>query len=262
MGSKASCCQDEDPPVEVIQPEVLHCQADPDVDTSKDQLGRGKVVGTGHGHTMVAPAVHRAQEAKEEDNRPPSKRSRLQKMGHLVVDKEIIRGIELRRTFHRGGSLWRRSPIDLPQEERQQLWNLSQTVEGFDIFLSHTWQTSGNWKILALLMQSSWKIALWSWTYSVCFAMFLCVSDILPMTGIVEMNVAGFHATCPLGTWVIVFGFVGTTLGVLLSAYIPTWFSSSGTCFLDVVTWLLECLESCFLSPGLKDPELMEHQLH
>ena len=235
MGSNPSCCQEE-PATEVIQPEILHCRADHPDDHAGDHADSQKGPKDHESNELVVQDAHTT--GSEEVSRPPSKRSRLQKMGHLVVDWEILRGIDLRETFVRRGSLWRSSPMDLPLERREQLWHLSRPVDGFDIFLSHTWLTAGKWKILALVLQSSWKTGLSCWGGSVCLALLLCAMDILPMPGLVYVDTAGFKATCPLGAWIVVFGFFGTIFGVVLSVYTPRWWSSSGTCFFDVVACL------------------------
>ena len=221
MGLNSSCCQDEDPPAEVIQPEVLHCQAQP---AEEEEA-----------HDQVRKSTKQSTQAMDGNFRPPSKTSRLRKMSHLVVDTEIIRGIELRETLHRRGSLWRCSPLDLSVDQREQLWERSRPVEGFDIFLSHTWLTSGKWKIIALILQSSWKVGLAVWTAAASSAMILSVLDVLPTPGVWEVRVADFSGSCPLGSWVIVLGFLGTFFGMVLSMYIPRRWNSSGTCFFDVV---------------------------
>ena len=226
MGLNSSCCQDEDPPNEVIQPEVLHCGAK----AEDDHLEHG-------GKCKDQEPVARDAHDGGREAQPPSKTSRLQKMRHLFVDKEIVRGIDLRKTLLRGGKLWRCSPVDLPLEQREQLWHQSKPVEGFDTFLSHTWLTPGKWKILALSMQSSWKIALACWALSSSLAMLLSGLDILPTPGTQKPDVAGFRTECPLGAWIIAFGFLGTTLGFFFSVCILGRWGSSGVCFFDVVTW-------------------------
>ena len=38
-------------------------------------------------------------------------------MWHGQVDKEILRGISLSASLHSGGKLWRKSPLDMPEQD-------------------------------------------------------------------------------------------------------------------------------------------------
>lgn len=58
--------------------------------------------------------------------RPLSTGSRVEKMEQLTVDHEIVRGIPLRESLKMLGRLWRWSPLDLKEEDRQNLWLRSQ----------------------------------------------------------------------------------------------------------------------------------------
>ena len=81
----------------------------------------------------------------------------------LEVDPDIFRSVSLRQTLRGGGRLWRKSPLDLPEESRKALWEQSHPAAVLDVFLSHTWRTSGRWKVFALLLQSGWMFLLLSW---------------------------------------------------------------------------------------------------
>eukprot|EP00435_Cladocopium_sp_Y103_P069634 s456_g33.t1 len=161
---------------------------------------------------------------------------RLQKMDHLVVDRDILRGISLRETLNNAGHLWRQSPIDLNESERRKLWTRSRKVEDFDWFLSHTWLTPGRSKVLSLVVQSCWHLWLASWLILVTLAMVLCVHGFLPMGGTWHPDIMGFTAPCPLGGWVILAGCLAPLMGIAIYLCLPESCTSSPTCFLDVVS--------------------------
>ena len=87
----------------------------------------------------------------------------MQSLSQLEVDQDIFRSIPMRQTLRGGGRLWRKSPLDLPEEARKALWEQSRPAASLDVFLSHTWRTSGRWKVVALLLQSGWTFLLLSW---------------------------------------------------------------------------------------------------
>lgn len=121
MGVAASCCQEDspEPPKEVI--ETRHaCDDEPQPDNVPEAIP-----------SYTKPNTH----------------SRILQMPHFDVDAEILRGIELQKSLQRFGKLWRESPLDMKMEERTGLWGKSQPVNGYDIFLSHTWLTPGRWKV-------------------------------------------------------------------------------------------------------------------
>jgi len=152
--------------------------------------------------------------------KPLSTGSRLEKMEQLTVDHEIVRGIPLRESLKMLGRLWRWSPLDLKEEDRQSLWLRSQKVDGFDTFLSHTWLTAGRWKVLTLLLRSGWHMMLLGWVLGVTIAVVLCILDVLPM----------------ISLWTFIFGIPAAFLGLFGSLYIPNQISRSQICFLDVVS--------------------------
>lgn len=49
----------------------------------------------------------------------------VERIGNFQVDSEILRGIPLRRALWQGGRLFRRSPLDLSEQQRANLWQRS-----------------------------------------------------------------------------------------------------------------------------------------
>ena len=72
----------------------------------------------------------------------------------------------------------------------------SKPAEYFDVFLSHTWMSSGRWKMISLLIQSSWPFVAFSWACTVLIFCALCLLDILPMPFFYRAEVLGFNALC------------------------------------------------------------------
>lgn len=218
MGNCNGCCHEENPavPVEVT---AWHRDAE-----SEDEASPEAPVPT----ITIVPASPRADAS-------PSKLSRLQNMDVLEVDKEILRGISLSASLHSGGKLWRKSPLDMPEQEREKLWTRSAPVENFDIFLSHTWLTPGRHKVVSLLFQSGWKFALCCWLLSIIIADILIIQDVLPMPFRTEVEMFCFKGEVHFFFWPMLAGFLGTWMGLLLSPYVNS-LSKPKMCFLDVVS--------------------------
>ncbi|CAJ1425464.1 unnamed protein product [Effrenium voratum] len=171
---------------------------------------------------------------------PFSAKLKLGKVRDLQVDLEILRGISLRRTLRSGaGRLWRRSPVDLALERRAELWGESRPVESFDIFLSHTWQTSGLSKVMSLVLQNGWWAHCLFGALGSGLAVVLCYLELLPLSAGIE------DVTHP---WAQLFGLLGSLLGLLGSLYLPR--CSPDIAFLDVV------------SIHQTDPALMERGIY
>ncbi|CAE7474323.1 unnamed protein product [Symbiodinium sp. CCMP2456] len=165
-----------------------------------------------------------------------SKEARLDSNRYSVVDAEIIRGIPLRRSLRGIGRIWRYQPATWKPEERAELYDLSQRVLYFNVFLSHTWHTPGWQKILALSFQCGWRstLALWCVVETACMA--LCMVDVLPMPLVFRETVTGLMVECPMGIWVFVFGALALLLGLLFTPYLPSVCSSSDMGFIDVAS--------------------------
>ncbi|CAJ1327441.1 unnamed protein product [Effrenium voratum] len=154
-----------------------------------------------------------------------------------LVDKEVIRGIPLKVSLRFFGKLWRTSPIDLKDKECEDLWMQSKPAEYFDVFLSHTWMSSGRWKMISLLIQSSWPFVAFSWACTVLIFCALCLLDILPMPFFYRAEILGFNALCPLGPWLLFPGSLVPALSIFLWPSMPeVGCLRSECCFLDVVS--------------------------
>ena len=149
--------------------------------------------------------------------KPPSRVSRLEKLKHLEIDTEIMRGANLRRTLRLCGKAWLRPPAQLSEADREELWRYSAPVQSFDTFLSHTWLTPGRWKVLSLTIQSGWPVMLASWGTVTALLTVFCLTNVLPMPW-----------TAP---WLLLSGFFALGFGMLISPFIPT---SDQIIFLDM----------------------------
>ena len=116
----------------------------------------------------------------------------------LHVKPEIIRGISLRKCLRHVKHLWWQSPIDLDPSRRQSLWKKSGPVSGFDVFLSHTWLTSGLLKCLSLLLQTAWTWCLALWLLCMILMVVLYLMELLPMPGTYEAELDD-NMMLPLG---------------------------------------------------------------
>eukprot|EP00913_Durusdinium_trenchii_P021170 g19891.t1 len=116
MGNQSSCCEEE---LEEVPKEVIHHRHD---------FAEGNSFKT----CLPGDAAHESEETDESASASAGSpravdislaQCRLQRMDHLVVDQEILRGITLRESLQDGGRLWRRSPLDLKEPERKGLWS-------------------------------------------------------------------------------------------------------------------------------------------
>ena len=169
----------------------------------------------------------------------PSKQgthSRILNMPHFEVDAEILRGIDLKESLRSLGKLWRQSPLDLRIEARSGLWDKSRPVQGYDVFLSHTWLTPGKWKVLSLLLQSGWKQIWVIWFLSLSMILTLGLLGALPAPFQWRSGTLGFVTYCPFGPWLLVTSFLSMVLGLSLVPYTPACCGDTGgtMCFLDV----------------------------
>eukprot|EP00438_Fugacium_kawagutii_P028415 Skav216772 [mRNA] locus=scaffold3378:52640:56882:- [translate_table: standard] len=138
----------------------------------------------------------------DEDEGPASVRlERLRTKNYLEVDVEIARGIPLAKTLRKNGWLWKVSPIDMKDEERQNLWGSSRPVQSFDLFVSHTWHTRGSLKVLSLLLQFGWRYVIIIWFLAVVLMVILGAFRVLPMPISLKQELLDFEAECPAGPW-------------------------------------------------------------
>jgi len=160
--------------------------------------------------------------------------SRRERMSHLEVEQEMIRGISLAATLANRGALWRTSPADLPQEKRAELWNKTKRVGHYDIFFSHTWRTKGSEKILALLFQFGWHIALLLWILVAGITFALVATGVLVSPFKVEISLLSFSDEIAYFPWIAIATAGSFIVSYMILPYVLL-FSRPTTCFLDVV---------------------------
>jgi len=148
------------------------------------------------------------------------KLSKLQRGSFLEVDHEL-RAIPLRKSLRLARKIWFGGKCDL--------WEEAVTVQGYDIFVSHTWFTKGLWKVLSLVFQFGLPWLFVFWFLGVCLAIALCMLDILPMPHVRMLE----NIPCSTGPWVLIFSAVGSALGLLLSFLIG---GPNEMCFIDKVS--------------------------
>ncbi|CAJ1405677.1 unnamed protein product [Effrenium voratum] len=159
---------------------------------------------------------------------------RLETKQQLDLDAELARGIPLHHAL-RTGRLWRLSPIDMALQERDRLWHLSSPVKKYDLFLSHTWQSSGTQKYLALLLQFACPLVFGAWAVAAALAFGLGVMDMLPSPFQAKYLFAnsGVSEPVPLGCWILLSNLVSLCT-FFAWPYLPQ--PTSKRCFLDAVS--------------------------
>lgn len=181
-------------------------------------------------------------------------------MKHLEVESDIIRGISLQKTLRSFGAVWMKSHPG----KRRERWERSIQVQRFDLFLSHTWLTNGRWKVLSLLLQSSWPIFLVGWIIAVLAAIPLHFMEDLPNVLSYTCTSFAYEGSCTLRVYTHYFGMMGGILGLLLAPYIPSF--REKMCFLDVVSIhqvvLYARTSLHWLFPTLNWPEELSYALH
>jgi len=165
-----------------------------------------------------------------------SKLQRLNSLGHLHVDKELLCGLTIRKSLRNGGRSWMRMPKDMNEAELIALHSKVEAMESFDFFLSHTWSTHGKWKVLSLLMQTGWPYALLCGSLAVTATMVLCLFDYLPLSWSFDGETSEGPGTYPLGCWISCASLVGLLVGLLISPYCPCLDGRPGDCFIDMVS--------------------------
>lgn len=157
----------------------------------------------------------------------------MKSLGHLEVDEEILRGVSLRKTLRGFGRVWQFSPSDLPLKEREALWKKSASVKSLAFFISHTWRTAGRWKVLALLLRTSWAFVILCW--ACCMSMVVCLYalEVLPRPLTApDVGILGLTLTYHSGPWLLVAHVPSILLGFALAPYFPS--LKNDQSFLDV----------------------------
>ncbi|CAJ1389535.1 unnamed protein product [Effrenium voratum] len=151
----------------------------------------------------------------------------------LIAEEELVRGVSIHATLHGAGSLWRKSPCDMSEAEKVGLWEKSRRVDEFDMFLSHAWASSGKVKFLTLLLFTGGGYSFLFWAAAMLSASWLYMLDALPMPFVLPVDMPEFSGDCPVGVWMLIFGFIAQLAGLALSPYLP---HRRCDCFLDVVS--------------------------
>ncbi|CAJ1395733.1 unnamed protein product [Effrenium voratum] len=211
MGGNASCCKDGELP-------------DPSDQICVNVEGPGDcLAGAGQDVEILDPEASPAEGLR-----------RTKSLLHLEVDEEILRGISLSKTLRGLGKLWRHSPSELPTKQRETLWRNSNKVVSLHLFVSHTWRTSGRWKVLALLLRTSWTHVILSWALCVAATTCLYAWEVLPrpMTAVNDVEILGTAVHVRVGPWLMVAHLPSILLGFAVAPYLARF--RSDQCFLDV----------------------------
>ncbi|CAJ1338288.1 unnamed protein product [Effrenium voratum] len=211
MGGNASCCKDGELP-------------DPSDQICVNVEGPGDcLAGAGQDVEILDPEASPAEGLR-----------RTKSLLHLEVDEEILRGISLSKTLRGLGKLWRHSPSELPTKQRETLWRNSNKVVSLHLFVSHTWRTSGRWKVLALLLRTSWTHVILSWALCVAATTCLYAWKVLPrpMTAVNDVEILGTAVHVRVGPWLMVAHLPSILLGFAVAPYLARF--RSDQCFLDV----------------------------
>ncbi|CAK9065324.1 Putative serine/threonine-protein kinase [Durusdinium trenchii] len=213
-----SCDHEEVKPVEPIEA----------IETTEDAIESN----LGADHENDAPQMLKVRVDAEDRTVSKIKRGHLLER-KLTIDKEIMRAVPLSRTLRGVGRLWRRSPLDMPVEQKLKLWNRSCPVEEYEVFFSHTWHTAGLWKFLSLSLQLSFfQILLW-WLVSVVLVQVLFFAGVLPQYARDWLaDLQGYKAQLPRCIWTV---FLGPPVSVLAFFSAPYLHLRRGEkfCFLD-----------------------------
>ena len=186
--------------------------------------------------TYPGPYPELADSAKGVHSSIPEEDREAEREATLHVDdasRHLLRAIPLAAALRRPW-LWRTSPVDLDAGACERLWNLSMEVASFDIFLSHTWQTSGLRKYLSLLLQSGWQVALLAWAAAVLTTLVLGVGGLLPLPLLYNLQHFDLDAEVHFGPWIYACGNVAAILGLSFSPLFAC--RRQPKCFLDVVS--------------------------
>jgi len=246
MGAEQSCCQSAGPS---YAPEVVQAQNVQPVQFSKTKCLAGppctpasenddeQNLQTAQSFSERTPTVLIAESNGSSSRQVPAVPAgssfgieKIEKMNHLEVDQDILRGIALHHIL-REWQLWK-SPEAVRQGNRaEKVWALSRKVAAIDTFISHSWRTKGRWKVLSLLMQSGWPHAFVGWFLGVAIALPLTATGVLDLPLEATINVAGTLQTVTFGPWTLIFGCVMMLVGFLASPFLPC---QDRLCFLDV----------------------------
>ncbi|CAK9036555.1 unnamed protein product [Durusdinium trenchii] len=108
-------------------------------------------------------------------------------------------------------------------------------VDHFDVFISHTWETNGRWKILAMMLQQGWPYMIILWlVYSALAGSLFLYTDLLPYNSVFPIQSFNWSGWGVLGCWMRVSGLLGMVTGLFMAPYWPR--CRSTLAFVDVVS--------------------------
>ena len=149
---------------------------------------------------------------------------------HSGSSLSLLRGIFLCKTLRGGGSVWRRKPANLTDEQLSVNFALSEPVRSLDVFLSHTWLTPGRWKFLSLLVRYGWPTMLVAWASGTALSCLFTLLGVLPLFYEWEFRGMDFPEVMSMGFWATLAGVASSAGGLLLSPYMC---GKDRRCFLD-----------------------------
>lgn len=148
------------------------------------------------------------------------------------LDPSLLRGISLHRSLRDPGRVWKTAPSKLREVDHAFLSRRVTQVDGFDVFLSHTWQTSGRLKVWALLLRTGWPCILILWCFFTVTAALLYAAELLPYHTWYYDTSYNFAGWVPHGLWMRAAGILAFLMGLAVAPYR----CSSEICFVDVVS--------------------------
>ncbi|CAL1132155.1 unnamed protein product [Cladocopium goreaui] len=219
MGTSESCCKKDVAPVASKEfKEIIHAapvmEAE-DLAKMGDDLQDLRIEEVDD--VDAAPTEFEAEHASEPD---------------VSLDPRLLRGISLHRSLRDLGRVWKTAPSKLREVDHAFLSRRVTQVDGFDVFLSHTWQTSGRLKVWALLLRTGWPCILILWCFFNVMAASLYVAELLPYHTWYYDTSYNFAGWVPHGLWMR----AAAILAVLMGLAVAPYRCSSEICFVDVVS--------------------------
>jgi len=217
MGSSESCCRKDDIGTATSKEskETIHAAAAIEVEAGPDDL------------ECDTPEIQVEEEELEEPEEPQPQEP------DLSLDPRLLRGISLKKSLRNFGRVWKTAPSELVATDHAYLSRITSDVDRFDVFLSHTWKTSGRLKYWALLLGSAWPTVILSWCILTMLTAILTAARVLPATGFYPAESYNFQNWAEIGPWMRISGILGFLLGFIAA---PFACQRSEIVFVDVVS--------------------------
>ncbi|CAE7371986.1 tktB [Symbiodinium sp. CCMP2592] len=220
MGAGTSCCK-KDEIVEVSN--VIHQNHHEEVPDPIPELG------------LESPGTEEGKSVEPFEEFPRESFDLTQLQPRLSVDPMLLRGISLRKSLRKLGRIWMTKPSQLTATDHQVLSEASVKVDRFDVFISHTWETSAKLKIWALTLQTGWRCIVVSWLVFNLLAAFLSINAFLPYLNPYWFTNAYWTGWVVISPWMRIAGILSFVVGLAVAAYWPNW-PRSDLAFVDVVS--------------------------